>query len=63
MNDPEISVVMSVYNDRRYLNRAMESILTQSDADFEFVIINDGSADGSREILEDYARSDQRIRI
>jgi len=57
--NPTISVVMSVYNGERFLREAMDSILAQTFTDFEFIIINDGSTDGSREILESY--DDPRI--
>ena len=40
---PVVSVVMSVYNGEKYLRDAIDSILNQSFADFEFIIINDGS--------------------
>jgi glycosyltransferase involved in cell wall biosynthesis len=59
MPTPVISVVMSVCNGERYLRDAVDSILDQTCEDFEFIIINDGSTDGSREILESY--NDGRI--
>jgi hypothetical protein len=52
---------MSVYNGERYLREAMESILNQTFEDFEFLVIDDGSTDGSREILASYG--DRRIRV
>ena len=63
MTRPEVSVVMSVYNGARYLQGAVESILSQKNVDFEFIIVNDGSTDGSRDILADYSARDKRIRI
>ncbi len=63
MTVPRVSVVMSVYNGQRYLRRAVDSILAQEFRDFEFIIINDGSQDGSREILAEYAGRDPRIRL
>jgi glycosyltransferase involved in cell wall biosynthesis len=57
----KISVMMSVYNGERYLKCALDSILSQTFTDFEFIIINDGSTDGSRKILESY--KDERIRL
>ncbi len=65
MNDgriPAISVALSVYNGERFLASAIESILTQSFTDFEFLILDDGSKDGSRAIIESYAERDSRIR-
>ncbi len=61
MSAPAVSVVMSVYNGRRHLCESVESILAQSFDDFEFIIVNDGSADESREILAEYQRQDRRI--
>jgi len=52
---------MSVYNGERYLGAAIDSILAQSFADFEFVIVDDGSTDRSREIVRGY--DDPRIRL
>ncbi len=62
MPDPRISVAMSVYNNAPYLAEAIESILGQSFGDFEFLIVNDGSRDGSGEIIDAYAARDPRIR-
>lgn len=58
---PAISVVMSVYNSSTYLGEAIESVLGQSFADFELVIVDDGSTDQSSEILQAYAARDNRI--
>jgi glycosyltransferase involved in cell wall biosynthesis len=56
---PKVSVVMAVYNGERYLDQAIESILGQSFENFELIIIDDGSTDGTADILEAY--DDQRI--
>lgn len=60
---PIVSVVMPVYNAERYVAEAVESILAQTFIDFEFIIIDDGSKDGSLKILETYAAKDKRIRL
>ena len=60
---PRISVVMAVFNGDEYLRAAVESILHQTYSDFEFIIVNDGSADGSAHILESFQNQDRRIRI
>jgi len=57
----KVSVLMSVYNGEKYLREAIDSILNQTFTDFEFIIINDGSTDKTKEILESY--SDVRIRL
>jgi len=59
--DPVISVVMSVYNSGKYLAEAIDSILSQTFTDFEFIIINDGSTDGSLSIIKGYRENDDRI--
>ena len=58
-----LSVLMSVYNGRPYLNKAIESILKQTYCDFEFIIIDDASTDGSRGLLKQWADQDERIRL
>ena len=55
----KVSVVMSVFNQERYLSTAIDSILNQSYTDFEFIIVNDGSTDSSNEIILGY--KDKRI--
>jgi glycosyltransferase involved in cell wall biosynthesis len=60
---PMVSVVMSVYNGERHLRESIESILRQSFCDFEFIIIDDASTDGSPEIVKHYQNVDQRIRV
>src|SRR2546423_542832 len=60
---PSVSVLMPVYNGEKYLAAAVESILAQAYRDFEFVILNDGSTDGSMRILERFQRRDPRIRV
>jgi glycosyltransferase involved in cell wall biosynthesis len=59
--DPFVSVVMPVYNAGDFLHKSIESILSQSYRDFEFIIINDGSTDGSWEVIESYAKKDDRV--
>src|SRR4051794_23469900 len=60
---PLISVIISVYNAERYVAEATRSILGQTLGDFEFIIFDDGSKDGSLAILLDLARQDTRIRL
>src|SRR5689334_8878938 len=59
---PPLTVLMSVYNGVRFLSQAIVSILGQSFGDFEFLIVDDGSDDGSWEILQRHA-GDARIRL
>lgn len=58
-----VSCVMTVFNSRAYLRETLDSVLAQSFSNFEFVIIDDGSTDGSTEILRNYAGHDSRIRL
>lgn len=62
MAAPIVSVVMSVYN-LRYLRESVESILSQSFTDFEFVIVDDSCADGTWVLLVDLAANDSRVRL
>lgn len=60
---PNISVIMSVFNEEAYVEDTIKSVLNQTFGDFEFIIVNDGSIDRTQEILEDYAQKDKRIKI
>jgi glycosyltransferase involved in cell wall biosynthesis len=60
---PALSVVMPVHNTLPHLDRAIESILTQSFAEFELVILDDASTDGSAKRLEEWSKRDARIRL
>lgn len=59
---PSISIAMSVYNNAPYLAQAIRAILAQTHTDFEFLIVDDGSTDGSTAIIDDFARQDGRVR-
>lgn len=58
---PIISVIVPVFNVEKYLNKCMDSILNQTFEDFEVILINDGSTDGSPLICQKYAAQDHRI--
>jgi glycosyltransferase involved in cell wall biosynthesis len=60
---PSVTVLMSVYNGLPYLGQAVESIRNQTFSDFEFLIIDDASTDGSRERLKKWANRDARIHL
>lgn len=62
-SSPALSVVMPVHNALPYLDEAIESILSQTYSDFEFVILDDASTDGSAERLAEWAERDPRIRF
>lgn len=57
----KISVILCVYNEERFINKAIESILNQSLNDFELIVVNDGSTDSTLDIINSY--NDNRIRL
>ncbi len=57
------TVSMAVYNAEGFLAHAVNSVLNQTYSNFEFIIVDDGSTDGSAEILAQFARSDSRVRV
>lgn len=58
---PKLSVIVPVYNVQAYLPRCLEAILAQEGADFEVILVNDGTKDDSARIMEEYAARDGRI--
>jgi len=59
----EISVILPVYNRAKYLNRCVDSLLNQTFGNWELIAIDDGSEDNSYEILENYQKSNNNIKI
>lgn len=60
---PAVSVLVPIYNVERYLDECLDSLRSQSFRDFEVLCINDGSKDGSRDIIERYLQDDPRFRV
>lgn len=60
---PVISVIVPVYNTEKYLKRCVDSILSQTFADLELILVDDGSTDNSGNICEQYAVSDPRVKV
>ena len=60
---PRVTVLTSVYNGLAFFDRAIPSILAQTFSDFEFLIVDDGSTDGTAEKLERVAEQDSRIHV
>jgi len=58
---PMVSIGMPVFNDKSYLSQAIDSVLNQTFTDFELIISDDGSTDGSEAICKQYANNDTRI--
>lgn len=59
----KVSVIIPVYNAGKYLNEGIDSLISQTLKDIEIICINDGSTDNSLAILEDYAKTDTRIKV
>jgi len=59
--NPEISVITTVYNCKNFIDQSIESILSQTFRNFEFIIVDDGSIDGTTEIIKESAAKDNRI--
>ena len=58
-----VSIILPIYNAEKYLERCLESIITQTYANIEIILINDGSTDNSINIIKEYAIKDSRIII
>ena len=63
LTDPDVSVVVPVYNVEQYLEECLDSVLQQSGVDLEVVCVDDCGTDGSMEILDEYRRRDDRVRV
>lgn len=63
MSNPDVSVVMAVYNGGAALAPTLASVLGQEGCDFEVIAIDDGSTDGSGAVLDDWAARDPRLRV
>ena len=61
MNKRKVSIIVPVYNDERFLNKAIDSLLRQTLTDIEIILVDDGSKDCSPQICDDYAKKDNRI--
>jgi glycosyltransferase involved in cell wall biosynthesis len=62
-NMPLISIIIPVYNVKRYLSDCIDSVLSQEYANFECILVDDGSTDGSVVICDEFARQDSRIQV
>ena len=63
VTNPKLSVIIPVYNAAKYLPKCLQSVCTQCEESIEIICVNDGSTDGSKVILEQFAAKDKRIRI
>ncbi len=62
-DNPKVSVVVPVYNVEKYVGECLDSLINQTLKDIEIICVNDGTTDGSLDILEEYAKKDERIKI
>ena len=63
MNSPKVSIIVPIYKAEKYIKRCIDSILAQTFTDWELLLIDDGSPDRSGNICDEYARSDNRVRV
>lgn len=62
IKNPKISIIVPAYNAANYISRCIESIICQTESDFEILIIDDGSSDSTGKICKDYQSHDRRVR-
>src|SRR5689334_1089314 len=63
MARPLISVILPVFNAEDFVTDAIRSVLQQTCRDFELLVVDDGSTDGTREIISRFATSDDRVKV
>ena len=60
---PKVSVIIPIYNVEKYLRECLDSVVNQTLRDIEIICVNDGSTDGSIDIIQEYAQKDNRIKV
>lgn len=60
---PKVSVIIPVYNVEKFLQRCLDSVVSQTLSDIEIICVDDGSTDNSASVLADFAKKDQRIKV
>jgi glycosyltransferase involved in cell wall biosynthesis len=60
---PTFSIVVPIYNEEKYIREAIDSILSQTETDWEAILVDDGSTDSTPGILDEYAKKDKRVRV
>ena len=59
----KISIIVPIYNAKEHLDKCVESILEQTEKNFEIILVDDGSKDNSFEICKKYEKIDQRVKV
>ena len=62
-NNPEVSVIVPIYNVAPYLKRCLDSLKAQTMQKIEFILVDDGSTDESGRIAEEYCKEDRRFKV
>ena len=60
---PNVSIIVPIYNSEQYIRKCIDSVLSQAYTDFELILVDDGSTDNSKKIIDEYANRDRRIRV
>jgi glycosyltransferase involved in cell wall biosynthesis len=63
MGNPKVSIIVPVYNVEKYLNKCIDSILSQTFTDFECILVDDCSPDNCPKICDEYAQKDSRVKV
>ena len=63
MNTPLISIVIPVYNVKKYLRQCVDSVLNQTYNNLQVILVDDGSTDGSSDICDEYKQKDDRVKV
>ena len=59
----KISIIIPVYNVEKYIRRCIDSILAQTNINYELILVDDGSTDASGKICDEYEKTDDRIKV
>lgn len=63
MMNAGVSIIMSVYNEEKFIRQCLDSVINQREKNFELIVVDDGSYDNTLSILQEYARRDSRIKV
>lgn len=63
MTNPKVTIIVPAYNTEKYINKCLTSLINQTYKNIEIIVVNDGSTDNTNEIVENFAYSDDRIKL